>query len=670
MAPRRSSLPPPTLEYLQEYRTERERFFAAERLQVVRMRELREQTREIVIPDKLKIATVELRDASLAKDIQRKAASWSINPPTLTCKHTMRRGDAAEENATKREKATEAIFEQAGARTIGMHTHDAINDAVCCDGAAWTKFVYTRDLWDERYRIRRADFEDDPPEKEGARSRDEKYLAAVDTAKQKAGNPFSWLNVDVLTLLPMFAGGRLTEVMEVSERPEHVAFRKYRLTRDQDGNIVSPPPDALGAGEPVESYSGRGSTSVTFIEHWDSVWCSYLVLGSNNTGQKTAAIVQQWKHGYGRVPYTPRYGLMMAHWKEKLVGWGSMQALSYLLEFRAWLGVFLAQLGARDAMAPFAHEVPTGGMPAAQATQGETGQPADGMMREEMDYGGVVYRMNPGERMIPIAMPAVAESFKMLLERVEVWIDELRSPRLPAQLSGLEGAGFAMTTALRESRLEDNPVMAQLERGLKSDTELMWHLIEAKVREPVWVETQGKATGHISLGPADLEDAVSIKWSINPEHPSAQLVEDRVWHERLGRGTASWAEVIEARGANPDEVRQGLFEDMMRASPEYIGWKKKLTFESAGFGELLKMAEATDEVLRRRLTPGGQMAAANGMGAASPPAMGNGIVPDMAALAMSPNGKGAGLAPMPGGTPGGPALSEAGAGAGMQRLGP
>ena len=50
-------------------------------------------------------------------------------------------------------------------RIIGLDCHpDTFTAAVDCqvgDGAAWTKFVFQRDLWDERYRLRREPLDDD-----------------------------------------------------------------------------------------------------------------------------------------------------------------------------------------------------------------------------------------------------------------------------------------------------------------------------------------------------------------------------------------------------------------------------------------------------------------------------------------------------------------------------
>jgi hypothetical protein len=68
-----------------------------------------------------------------------------------------------------------------------------------------------------------------------------------------------------------------------------------------------------------------GSGEVTFIEHWDNTWCTYLLVGGRAPYQ-----IAQWKHGYGQVLPDERdkqltykdYDETLA-WDDRTQQWGS-----------------------------------------------------------------------------------------------------------------------------------------------------------------------------------------------------------------------------------------------------------------------------------------------------------------------------------------------------------
>ncbi len=307
----------PTLAYLEALRTEMETLYDEQDIQIDTTREVRDLRRKVSLPDPFRLVDVEVRDPTITDEIARVTATLGVNPPHLTCS-PIRASDNAETNASKRSKFTEELMRVCGMRSPGMPTFNAAIDSVVGDGAAWTKFMFSKDTWANRYSVKLDDFEDDESYPDTGLSRAKKYDNATEDAKKASGPPFTWKLVDVRTIYPVFTGGKVSEVLEVQTRPEISTFRQYRLTRDKKGNICFP--EELG--EAVSRQQIHNFGFVEMLEHWDDTWVSYIVIGKNSNGSSTGKIVQQWEHGYGRVPYFPAFGLFRNYWQNRKVGWG------------------------------------------------------------------------------------------------------------------------------------------------------------------------------------------------------------------------------------------------------------------------------------------------------------------------------------------------------------
>ena len=627
-----SILKAPTLKYLQSLQAELESLYKDQDTQIRDARSDRELLTVVPVDPKLRVSSVEVRDPTITDEGQRRVATMTINRPTCKVSPSRRGSDVSERNATLREQASEAILWAAGGRTPGMHTYEAVVDAAMNDGAAWTKLVFSKDLWDERYSVKRKDFGSDGD-----------YDDETEEAKKRGGPPFEWVFVDPLTIYPVFAGRRLTEVLEVQERPRYATFRKYRLTTDDQGDIV---PEELAQPAPLDTVDFQ--SKVTFLEWWSDTHCAYAIVGKNKSGSPTGRIVQTWKHGYGlgRPPYRWYYGVMMSHWTNRKVGWGISQSKRWLVQYRSFIATVLANVAARDALGLIYHEVPEGGAP----HLGDDGKP---VVKEDLEFG-FVYHGRPGEKFTPIQLGQVSESLKIQLSLADAWIEKLETPRLPSQLSGMEGAGFAMTTALHEATLRDHPVVASLESGLTGTVEDMWAMIRHKAKEKVWAWRDGEDSAFIGLSPDDLKDAVAVSWQINVERPSTELIRIRAAHERLQAGTWGEQEAVEYLGDNFDEIRLSKARDRIRKQPWYLQAEEKQTAQTIGVGNLVRIAA--------------QIAQSGGnLGGGVTPAMGNSMVPDQGQLAASPGGGGMAPANPPNlGTSPGAVAPMAGSAAGMQ----
>lgn len=681
----------PTREYVEGLVSELQGIYSAQDEQIRTMRQVRELTRPVAIEPRLRLVTVEIRDPTATDEIARASASLSVNDPR--CHVTPSRpSDKAQENATRREKGSEAILRVCGRRTPGVDTFSALVDHCVGDGGAWAKLVWQKDAWDERYKLRLSDYErsaweeiqdeekgrrldeeeaeedgegdqdreekvsarrrvlaEEAPEIKARRRAHKRFKSDAEEAKKEAGPPFVWTAVDPLSVYPVFAAGRLTEVVEVSERPQLATFRKYRLRRNQDGDIV---PDELLQGTPAEE--ARNTTTIRFLEHWDARTVTYLVQGKNKRGESSGRVVDQWEHHYGQVPYFYGPGISMAHWRNRKVGWSIAEAKRWLVEYRSFLWTLHANVTSRDAFAPLQKKRPLGAAPA----KGDPGVP-----RAESPHWGLreILETEPGGEYEPIRFPEVAQALKEQIALVSEAIERLESPRVTGEIGGgLEGAGFAINQVLAEARIRFDPIARSLERLYEEATRFLWQLIRKLVRETVWVYREGEDTGYLSLGPEDVADVVGLRWELDPERPSAKLIEARYWHERVKSGTGSLDQAIEAMGDNPDEVRLGRAMDRIRASEWYQKYQDMLVLQQVGKGDLMAFAQRAQFVAEQGGMPGGPGA---------PPAMGTALVPDMGNMALSPGG--AGSNPVNGAVAGagpGAVVPEMGATAGIQQL--
>lgn len=654
--------------------------------------------RRVPIPEELRLIDIEIRDPTVADELQRIVATLVNQPPRLQVKPGKTGVQTLDDNATDREHWTEEVLRVAGTRREGPPTLTRLADAVCGDGGGCTKVVYRPDLWDLRYSLRIQGYDDstydeisgDIPEgkrpkkanrteaKRGDSLSPSEYQKQSEAAKKAAGPPFSWSAVDIRTVYPLFMAGRVEEVLEVSERPVSSTFRRYRLAFDGEHNIVPqelaeqrPTSEALQAG-PGQLQDQTPPGTCLFIEHWDDEFVTHYVAGKNGNkyGRDTGQLVDQWRHGYGRHPYFFTLGFMPAWWSNRKVGWSVSESKRWLVEFRSYLWTIYAQQMARDTLPPVSVEIPE----TAQPIRGRDGTPKT----TEKYKLGEMYFGQPGEKRVPWQFPNSTDTLKDMIGIVTDMIERLGTPRMEQNLGGIEASGFAINQVLAEARLRFDPLAQAIERSLEEITRFIWHLVRTKIGETVWVYSTAENVGWRGMGPKDLAGDVRIEWKLDPTLPSAALVESRYWVEQVKSGFASMDMAVEAQGRNPDEVRYGLTMDRMRASDWFQKMQDQFVTAELGRGDLLSKAWAAQQLAQNGQLPGqppgGQVpnqnpnaVAANGQ---APAGMGAPGIPDMQAGAIGANQEGANGVPLqapgqPGGVPGAPNVPTASAAGGV-----
>lgn len=617
--------PRPTFEYLVASRQELEATYQIQNNQVRESRRVREMERPAMegCDARYILVNVDPRDPAVADESFRVQAANSLARPKLSLDH--KESDTAAENATLREHFTEQTLWTIGTRGEGQDTPREIMDAALNDGGAWSKIIWSKDLWTGGYKLNKPK----PTDEQAVADYNQKR---ADTFKS-VGPPFYWLNSDVLNINPTFGPtGEIEEMLEVQFHPLHTALRKYRLGVDQGGNIV---PDELGMPTNMDQIRNLPAELVR-VEHWDQDWCTTAVLSTNYAGDVTGRIVNQFEHHYEfGLPYDFAPGLWMSHWKNRKVGWGIAQTKIFLVQYRSYLMAMHAQYVARDLLTPLYRQLPNESSP----ILGDDGTP---IRREEGPDPGFIVNGLPGEQLQPIQYTPPTNLEKHIA-MVDAAIDKLESPRVTT-LEGLEGAGFAISQVLAFDLVRFGPITNAVETLLKRQTLKLWSLIKNNVRETVYVQAASVAQGYLGVGPDELAPPVGVDWNITPERATDELVRSRAAHERLQAGTLDEESVIEYLAGNdeawrrsPDEVRRGKARDALRRTPWYQNWLQQAVAQAAGSGDLLEQAAQAEQAAMNGHLPGGPP---NGQ---TPPAMGNGMVPDMGKLAMAPNGAGAAL---------------------------
>jgi len=630
---RERSLKAPESHYLLDLQTELGDLYKTQDDDIDEMRSVREMRVPAMsgTDPAYQMVQVDPRDPDITEEAFQQTAILTLERPKLSI--VGGEGDTAQTVASKLEHWTEETLWQCGTREPGMDTMAQVTDACLNDGGGWSKLLWAADLWQNRYAI-------PSPESGDPTDRYTEYDKMTEDAKKAAGPPFVWQYVDPRMIYPQRSGGRLDEVLEVSEMTMRHAFRKYRLARDREGNIV---PEELGEAENATDATRNPLSKVQFLEHWDRTFVSYMVVGRNYSQEPSGTIVKQFKHKYPfGVPYDYAPGLSMSHWRNRKVGWGIGRTKLWLVKYRQYLRAMHAQYVARDLLSPL---VTYGETPAAAVGTGE------GLPREQEQlalHPGEILNLPPGRQLQRIEY-ADASTLEKHMGLIDQAIRDLESPRVTT-LSGMEGAGFAISQILSFTRTRVGPVRHGLEALLHGQTEKLWALVRdhPNISEKVWVFYGGAevgskkaATEYIGFGPDDLKRPMHMHWEVQAQLPTDEMIQARYAHERLNAGTYGRDEAVTFLGDNPDEIRRSRARDEIRESDAYKKWLWAEVFMNAGRGDLLQKAQEAEQLalegqMGQPALPPGQPAPGvfEGGGPGIP------SVPDLGALAAAPNGAG------------------------------
>ncbi len=660
--PGQERLRKPDSQYLAGLLKESKQFYEHEDRVLQQFRELVYRKKRSNIPEKFRHVPFDLALSDLEDEISRVSALITSKDPILQVKALGREpSDAAIANATQRQHHTEAALQYAAQVAEGIDTWRALVRSVIQDGAGVTKLIRRKDMWQERYALTPEDFDDDDgyPKKRGSKSKHRKYNEAVDASKMEAGPCVAWVPVDLATWYPVWSDLKITEHLEVTERPAHEVMRDYRLRlapgKGRTSRLVQvSPEDQLATVGPQLTTNNKSHApdKLKVLEHWDATYCTIAI---EHGGE--VIVVDQYEHHYGRPPVFFTAGRNFLRGSK--CGMSAVDAQTPYVELLNYLYTIEMNVAVAGASPPIFHTMPEG----AEATMGESGiEAAIGAPKDDVEkwHLGTLYHGRPGEKFEPMILPQISGDLKELIKEVRVKQQSVQMPRAASAMSGdLEGAGVALAQILADIRAEKSDILTNLTNTLEAITRFYWHLIRTCIGESVYVEgadpqdKTGNSVEMIDLGPDDLKEPVSIVWSIDWDQDAAKLVRSRLVSERLQNRTLNLDKAIEMYGDNPDEIRLGQLADWVRDQPEYKKLALTGLMEAVGRGdEVGQAASALGGAAGMPPTAMGMPGMASGPVPIAPVNPAAAIGPDMGAAIAVPGAQAPGQ--MPGRMPPGP----------------
>lgn len=316
-----------------------------------------------------------------------------------------------------------------------------------------------------------------------------------DTRRQKF--PFVWEHVPTKTYKPVYQGGKLIEVLEVSEREALPLYREYGL--DWTKRL----------GERVES--GSTSRSAKFCELWTRDQFVYRV---------DDEVVDVGDHTYDTPPYFESYAHFTSSLNPKYQCLPLVFPLLYLQDLMdaqttirlnwAWHTGFPIlmlepvndEAAIAGAMEGFNYEI--------EIKQGKVLKPPPGFRFKVFEYG---------------ATGAELQSMHQFIKQeVE---DSSLAPILKGIAPGSDISGTAALTMIAVAKSIIGPAMQSLAQQYDDVTGFMLERIEKDLKQPVplWV-TNKKKKQWLEIGPAEIAGYYQVSHELAPVIPAerAQMI--------------------------------------------------------------------------------------------------------------------------------------------------
>lgn len=652
----RKSLPRPTSEYLLGRLEELNKTYKDDLALLENIRELRSKTWEINVPQKLKDITdatgLEHHDATVAAELLELPRLYLDKLPDLQL-HCGKLPDRLSGLPTRMEMFTKsALFEDIGSRGTGPSTLHRMVDATF-EGGGWTKLVKTPDRWAAYNEAHEDDYADDKPgvDPKDGKTKYERYEAATEEMKKKAGLCVEWVHVDAATLRPDFAGGKLTAMFEVQKRSIAACGREYGFAVSAEG-IVPERTTVKDWGRKIEG------SECELIMYRDAEWMSYLIRWSGSYDGTTLSSVyeipgytRRHKYNLGHPGYYSSLGWTKNFEYGRLVTWSAAEPKAGLVKYLSWLRSIYAYVAVFQAMPPVSVETPP---EAVGVLDADTGQPkAPEKYEAGMQYHGV-----PGTRRVPLVLPSNMEHIQAEIVQTAQEIGRLSPARKSGELGDLGGEGFALSTVYEKDRARYGAFEDSIIQHLTGVTLDLWKLLEQEGEDVYVFRNAKKDGGYIKVTPKDFEVAMRPTWSLYVDSTAANIIKQRYAEAMEKAGYWSKEQAIEFMGQNFDTVTDGKALDRVMASPWFQEHEDAEVAAVMGRGAWLKKQQQAQQMAA--------MAAASGVpgGPVPPGTQGAGGMPgDTAAMTMSPNGAGAqpGQEFRPTGIPASPAVQTQGA---------
>jgi hypothetical protein len=659
----RKKLPRPTVDYILDRLDELRDEYADDHDRIDAVRAMRTKTWDINVPQRLKdvadASGLEYHDATIAAEHFELPRLYLEKEPSLQLRAGKEKKETGGLTTRVEYFTTAALFGQCGASATGPSTLHRMVDGTF-EGAGWTYLVKAEDVWDDYHAAEIDDYEDGKPgvDKSDGKTKYQRYDAATEEMKKKAGVPVLWKHADARNCYPDFDGDRLAAMIEVQTRSLSTCARDYDFGMNELGDIVP-------ARTAVKDWTKNADDKATieFIKYRDKEWMSYVVRYSG--GYKGAGAYSG--SAYEIPKYTKRHGYKLGHpgyycslgWTAnyeyaRVATWAVSEPKRDLVKYLSWLRSVYAYIAVFQAIPPVSVEVPPDG---ATLLEGDGRTPK----LPEVYHGGMEYYGTPGTKRIPMVFPSTADHLQAEIVQTQRDIGRHSAAKKSGELGDLGGEGFALSTVYEKDRARYGAFEDAITAHLTQVTLDFWKLVQ-QLGEPVYAfRNADKDAGFVEVKPSDFDTALQPTWTLHVDSTAANIIKQRYAEAMEKAGYFSHQQAVEFMGQNFDEVVEGLAEDRVRGTDAYKAGEEAEVWAGMGRGAWMKKQDQAQQMAAVAAGAGGPVPpGTQGAGMAGP-----GMPGDQASLAMSPNGAGAqpGQEFRPTGMPASPSTPSLGAAA-------
>lgn len=329
------------------------------------------------------------------------------------------------------------------------------------------------------------------------------------------------------------------EVYEWKDVDERELVAKYGLSKEPDGQLSLPKDvTTLPSGPPAEEGTRGQARMLTVVEYWDREWCMIVVqnVGANWRGGKDGAalVLEEWKHGWGRVPYfcAPAF---------------ENEMLDEALRFESPLDGLYAEIPEyNNRRTMFTNTAALLSYPTWQRVTKDVNDAmldAKGEPLVETKFkAGVIYHPKAGSEIMPVPMqvgPQLLQELLAMEQRIQKYS---LSPVAKGESPGADTANSAITQLRRLQRSALAPLNMNQSNQYRDMFQFMYRRIrgteDGDIGETVYVYSE-KAGQMVGLGPDDIV-TLNIQVKVAPDTGQDNLIEEKQAAEmrKLGYLTA------------------------------------------------------------------------------------------------------------------------------------
>ena len=350
---------------------------------------------------------------------------------------------------------------------------------------------------------------------------------------------------------------RFYEIKDVAERD---LMDTYGIVRNKDGSFskASKEPTTTPSGYPENQ--GGTETRIRVVEYWDREWCVIVAetleekwLGMRHV--RGAYVLDEWKHGWGRVPYFARPAFVTEQLEEDKKFEGPLDGVYTEMPEHKLLRTMGFSVAYQTAFSPL--QITT-------KEQGDLILDAGGKMVESLKLvPGEARQMAPGQQIGVVPQsPEVANLFQVIAAS-DARIAHYSLTEIMRGISpGADSSNAAISNLHRAQLSILDPLAQQASRQASAMGRFILERIkDSNERFYVFDST---TDSHLSLAAPEIV-SVNVQAKVTPDQGQFQLLIEKHATEQFLAGVGTEQSMYEMMGKeNPEELVAAAFVDKIR----------------------------------------------------------------------------------------------------------